>query len=210
MLPSPDPPSSGAVTRLLLDLRGGDERAVDHLLPLLYEELRILAAQRLRHERPGHTLGATALVHEAYLKLVDQSRVEWQSRAHFLAVASQAMRRILINHAEARQAAKRGGGAAHVPLDEVADLLTEAQVAELVALERALADLERVNPRGAHVVTYRFFGGLTFDEIAEAMGIAPITARRSWDAARAWLRRALREDLPGWAGPVDGAEDGAR
>jgi RNA polymerase sigma factor (TIGR02999 family) len=182
--------------------------ALNELFPLVYDELRRLARRRLRREREGHTLTPTALVHEAYLKLVGQTRVEWQNRAHFYAVASQAMRRILINHAEARNAQKRGGSAPHLSLDEVELAFTDDEVEELLVLDRALERLTEFNPRGADVVVYRFFGGLTHAEIAEVMDMSAVTVRRAWGAARSWLRRELRESLPGWDGSRLGPAEG--
>jgi RNA polymerase sigma factor (TIGR02999 family) len=167
------------------------------VFPLVYDELRRLAHGRLRAERPGHTLNTTALVHEAYLKLVDQTRVEWQSRAHFYAVASTAMRRILINHAEMRRAARRGGDAVVLPLDEAAILIGDDQVDELLELDLALERLKTFNPRGADVVVYRYFGGLTHEEIGAVLGVSTITVRRAWKSARSWLRRELGESRPG-------------
>ncbi len=186
----PDKHRVAEVTALLAQASGGDRAAFDRLLPSVYNELRQLAGARLRFERHGHTLNATALVHEAYFRLVGQERVEWQGRAHFFAIASQAMRRILINYAEARNAQKRGGGAPHVDLD-AAEAMPEEQATELLALDEALKELERFNERGARVVEYRFFGGLTHDEIAEAMGLSEVTVRRAWRSARAWLRDTL-------------------
>ena len=153
--------------------------------------MKILASGRLQHERIGHTLNATALVHEAYMKLVDQSRGEWQSRAHFYAVASEAMKRILVSHARARNAKKRGGGAVHVELRPGDAVLDGRELDPLEALSEALERLEEFDERGAAVVTYRFFGGLTYDEIAEVMATSSATVRRSWTAARAWLRVEL-------------------
>lgn len=193
------PPDDQAITRLLAEASGGNIEALNRLFPLVYDELRNLARSRLQSERAGHTLNTTALVHEAYMKLVDQTRVDWQNRAHFYAVASQAMRRILINYAHARKAAKRGGGAAHVPLED-AVVFTEDQVEELLALDQALDRLKEFNQRGADVVVYRFFGGLTYDEIAEVLDTSPVTARRAWTTAKSWLRRELAEAVPGWDG----------
>jgi len=188
---SPQTSNQSEVTRLLGQASGGNREAFDLLVPLVYDELRRLAEARLKAERAEHTLNATALVHEAYVHLVAQDRVEWQGRAHFFALASRAMRRILINYARARNAAKRRGDAVHVDVDVVADTMAEEQAVELLALDDALVELERFNERGARVVEYRFFGGLTHREIGEAMGISEVTARRSWRAARAWLRDAL-------------------
>lgn len=187
------------VTRLLREASGGRRDALDELFPLVYEELKDIGRKRLRRERDGHTLNATALVHETYLALVRQDRVEWQSRAHFFAVASTAMRRILINYARARLADKRGGGEPSVSLDAVADtlanqLFTVDQATELVALDGAMEDLKDFNPRGAEVVEYRFFGGLAHKEIAEVTGVSEVTVRRRWTAAKAWLRGRLAPD----------------
>lgn len=193
---TPDPAQDSDITQLLRDASGGDRRAFDRLLPLVYDELRRTAHGRLRAERDGHTLNTTALVHEAWLRLVDQTRVEWQSRAHFFAVASDAMRRILIDHARRSRAGKRGAGAVVVPLDAALDTedplaLPDEQADELLALDDALARLAAFNPQGALVVQYRFFGGLTTDEIAAVLGTSERTARRTWTVARAWLRREL-------------------
>ncbi|GMV04437.1 MAG: hypothetical protein AMXMBFR53_07170 [Gemmatimonadota bacterium] len=184
------------ITLLLQDASRGQRAAFDQLFPLVYDELRALARSKLRMEGDGHTLNATALVHEAYLKLVDQERVEWQSRVHFFAVAALAMRRILVNHAKGRKRAKRGGGQRPVPLDEVAeallaDPLTDQQADELVALDDALERLREFNPQGADVVHYRFFGGLAHAEIAEVTGVSEVTVRRRWSAAKAWLRAEM-------------------
>lgn len=191
------------VTRLLQDASHGNREAFDRLFPLVYEELKGLAQRKLRLERAGHTLNATALVHEAYLKLVDQDRVEWQSRAHFFALAAQAMRRILINHAKGRNRQKRGGGAEHVPLDDgdallSANLMSDDQTLELLELHEALEALAEFNPEGAEVVEYRFFGGLSHAEIGEVLGTSEVTVRRRWSAAKSWLRRELgAESLEG-------------
>jgi RNA polymerase sigma-70 factor, ECF subfamily len=187
-----------SLTSLLAAASGGNTDALNRLFPLVYDELRRLAHGRLRHERADHTLNTTALVHEAYLKLVDQTRVEWQGRAHFYAVASTAMRRILINHAEARRAAKRGGGVSSLPLDEAGLAFTDRQLDDMLAIDEALERLKRVSPRSADIVVYRFFGGLTNDEIAEVIGTSAITVRRSWTTAKTWLRRELRDALPDW------------
>lgn len=183
-----------ALTRLLEEASEGNVQALNRLFPLVYEELKRLARSRLRDERPDHTLNTTALVHEAYMKLVDQSRVRWQNRAHFFAIASRAMRRILVNHAEARHAGKRGGGAVHLPLDEAGLVIGDDDLEELLALDRALERLKEFNPRGADVVVYRFFGGLEWQEIGTVLGTSEVTARRAWTAARTWLHRELRTD----------------
>ncbi len=183
-----------SLTLLLEKASDGNVQALNQLFPLVYDELKRLARSRLRDERPDHTLSTTALVHEAYMKLVDQSRVHWQNRAHFFAVASRAMRRILVNHAEARHAVKRGGGAVHLPLDEAGLVIGDDDLEELLALDRALERLKEFNPRGADVVVYRFFGGLEWQEIGTVLGTSEVTARRAWTAARTWLHRELRTD----------------
>ena len=206
---APDPdPRPGEVTRLLKEASYGRREAFDHLLPLIYGELRSLASSKLRMERSGHTLNATALVHEAYLNLVEQDRVEWQSRSHFFAVASQAMRRILINYAKMRKRTKRGGGTASLPMEiaeEVASTqvpMSEAQAIELLALDEALERLRGFNEPGHDVVQYRFFGGLANQEIAEVLGVSEVTVRRHWTAARSWLRRELDPQLSDRAGSL--------
>ncbi len=187
------------VTRLLQDASQGNREAFDSLFPLVYEELKQLASSRLQLESTGHTLNATALVHEVYLRLAEQDRVAWQSRAHFFALAAQAMRRILINHAKSRKRQKRGGGADHLSLSEaqqgvLAGLLPDDRIVDLLALDEALQTLATFNPQGADVVQYRFFGGLTHTEIAEVMGTSEVTIRRRWSAAKSWLRRELDAD----------------
>jgi RNA polymerase sigma factor (TIGR02999 family) len=186
---------SGEITRLLRDASMGNRAAFDRLVPLVYDELHRIAGNRLKLEPAGHTLGPTALVHEAYLQLVAQDRTEWHSRAHFFAVAAQAMRRILTNHAKAKHRDKRGGHAVHVELSaaEEGSLMpfTDDQADELLALDDALTRLRAFNSEGADVVEYRFFGGLAFTEIAEVLGVAEVTVRRRWTAARAWLRGEL-------------------
>ena len=191
-------PVQTTVTQLLVAARGGNAEALNQLMPLVYEELRLLAQAKLRFERASHTLNPTALVHEAYFRLVDQREVQWQSRAHFFALAAQAMRRILINYAEKRHAAKRGGKAQKVSLDHLLDGTEReawpTQAEAILALDAALARLAQFNPRGAQVVEYRFFGGLKYEEIAEVMGLSAITVRRAWTASKAWLRRELDPD----------------
>lgn len=195
----PDPPAED-LTELLAEASAGNVEALNRVFPLVYGELRHLARSRRRWERDDHTLNTTALVHEAYLRLVDQRRVQWQNRAHFYAVASQAMRRILVNHAEKRNAQKRGSGAEHVALPGLVAAPDGEDTIDVLALDQALERLKAFNERGADVVTYRFFGGLTYEEIAEVMGTSAVTVRRAWTAARFWLRRELREGTPG-AGP---------
>jgi RNA polymerase sigma factor (TIGR02999 family) len=179
------------ITRLLAELSGGNSEVVNALLPLIYSELHGMAENQLRRERRDHTLSATALVHEAYLKLVDQSRVTWQNRAHFLGVASQAMRRILINYAQQRKAQKRGGDMIATTFDD--DLLPrETRAEQLIDLDEALNRLKELDARQAQVVEYRFFGGLTHEEIAEVLGISVPTVQRDWRVARAWLSKELK------------------
>ncbi len=181
-----------AVTQLLTDLQIGRPGAADELLPLVYQELRRIAAAYMRRERPDHTLQATALVHEAYLQLVDQTRVDWKNRAHFFGVAAQLMRRILVEHARAHQAQKRGGGAGKIALEEVAAAFPQKDLT-LVALDDSLQQLEKMDPRQSRVVELRFFGGLTTEETAEVMGISTATVEREWRAARAWLHSQLSD-----------------
>jgi RNA polymerase sigma factor (TIGR02999 family) len=186
------------ITELLQSASSGDREAFARVVSLVYDELGVLAHQRLRAERPEHTLNTTALVHEAYLKLAQQQRVAWRNREQFLAVASEAMRRILIDHARQRARAKRGDGVTPVPLDEEVlaagvTLLDDAQADELLALDEALERLAAFNPEGARIVQFRFFGGLSNDEVATLTSSSERTVRRSWTAARAWLRRELGE-----------------
>jgi RNA polymerase sigma factor (TIGR02999 family) len=181
--------SEGDVTRLIREL-GHDGRALDALLPLVYDELKRMARRQLGAERSDHTLQPTALVHEAYLKLGRLDRMEWANRAQFFAVAAQAMRRILVDHAVARRTAKRGGGAEHVPLVEALLVSTE-DAQEILALNGALARLEKREPRLARVVECRYFAGLSIEETAEATGTSPATVKRDWAVARAWLHREL-------------------
>jgi RNA polymerase sigma factor (TIGR02999 family) len=183
------------VTQLLQDLAGGDRSVVDSLFPIVYSQLRRQAQGQLRGERKDHTLNATALVHEAYLKLIDQTRVEWQNRAHFFAIAAQAMRRILINYANQRLAQKRGGGAVIATFDEGL-VARESRAEELIALDQALERLRELNERQSKVVEYRFFGGLTQEEIAAVLDVSEPTVRRDWRLARAWLSRELKEQFP--------------
>jgi RNA polymerase sigma factor (TIGR02999 family) len=175
------------ITTLVSAAGAGDPAAAEELLPLVYEELRAMASRQLRRERPGHTLGTTGLVHEAYLKLVDQSRVQWQGRAHFLAIAATAMRRILVNHAKARGRIKRGGEAARIPLDEALESFQERSI-DLDALDEALDRLSALDRDQARIVELRFFGGLSVEETARVLEISPRTVHREWDLAKAWLR----------------------
>jgi RNA polymerase sigma factor (TIGR02999 family) len=187
--------TSSPVTEILHQARAGDRQAMDRLVSLVYDELHALAHRKLTFEQPGHTLQTTALVHEAYLKLVDQTRVDWQNRTHFFAVAALAMRRILVNHAEGRRAAKRGGAVVPLELAEAQAAPSAAPDDRILALDEALTRLAQFNERGARVVEYRFFGGLGYDEIATIMGLSAITVRRAWETARAWLKRELEADF---------------
>jgi RNA polymerase sigma factor (TIGR02999 family) len=177
-------------TQLLRAMAAGDPHALEELTPRVYRELRRLAGNLMRSERPGRTLQATALVHEAYLKLVDVKNVDWEHRAHFFAVAAQVMRRILLDAARRRSTAKRGGGADLVNLDDVAELGT-VRGKEIVALDEALDRLARDEPRKAKVVELRFFGGLTEEEISKVLGVSADTVTRDWRFARAWLRSQM-------------------
>jgi RNA polymerase sigma factor (TIGR02999 family) len=178
-------------TQLLRAWAGGDQTALDQLTPRVYNELRLIAGRFMKNERPGRTIQTTALVHEAYLKLIDVSNVDWQHRAHFFAIAAQIMRRILLDHARKRTASKRGGpGGGPVRLDEVGDLgATRAR--ELIALDDALEALAKVDSRKARVIELRFFAGLTVDEAAEVLKVSPDTVVRDWSLARAWLLAEL-------------------
>lgn len=184
--------SSSAITELLDELAEGRTEAFDELFPQVVTALRGIAHRQLERERDGHTLNTTALVHEAYLKLVADERKSWNNRAHFFAVAARAMRQVLISYARARNAAKRGGGAFHITLDERQAPLPDAQIDELVAIHEALEQLEQLNPRHVRVVECRFFAGLTVDETAEALGLGRATVIRDWRTARAWLRHTLQ------------------
>jgi RNA polymerase sigma factor (TIGR02999 family) len=180
------------ITRLLADWNAGDAAALERLAPLVYAELRRIARRQMGGEREGHTLQATALVNEAYLRLAGGGGLALQDRAHFYAVCAQVMRHVLVDHARAHARDKRGGGAPHVPLDEAADA-GAAGSAELVALDEALRGLEEVDPRKARVVALRYFAGLSIEETAEVLGISPTTVRREWRRAKAWLYRAIAE-----------------
>jgi RNA polymerase sigma-70 factor, ECF subfamily len=184
------PPDTTAVTDWLLQLGRADKNGLDAMLPLVYDELHRLAVQYLGREDPGHTLQPTALVHEAYLRLVDQRRVDWRNRAQFIGVAAGMMRRILVDHARDRLARKRGSGAQQVSLSLVEAPSGQPDV-ELIVLEQALEQLAAMDPRKARVVELKFFGGLTIEEISEVLGISEATVEREWSFARAWLYRAM-------------------
>ena len=187
MSDTPPPPAD-----VLARLRAGGHESLDQLLPVVYEELRVIAHRHLSVRAGGGTLQTTGLVHEAYLKLVDQSRAQWRDRAHFFALASLAMRHVLVDRAKARLALKRGGGRQRISLDE-SEIAVDDQPEAILQLHEALNRLAEVEPRLAQVVECRFFGGLTEDEIAEALGVTPRTVQRDWTKARVLLRRALEE-----------------
>lgn len=189
MAPSPSP---GAITELLERSRGGDEPAAGLLVPLVYGELRRIAASCLRRERAGHTLQATALVHEAYLRLLKDHSLSFQNRAHFLGIAARAMREILVEHARARDATKRGGERRRITLDEAIAATRDRHV-DVLAIHEALERLAALDAQHARLVELRFFGGLTNEEAAEALGVSVATIKRTWSAARAWLYRELSQ-----------------
>jgi RNA polymerase sigma factor (TIGR02999 family) len=184
-------PSSRGITQMLLDWSRGDREALDRLIPLVYGELRRQAARHLRRERAGHTLQTTALIHEAYLRLVDQKAVRWQNRAHFFAIAAQLMRRILVDHARRRHRAKRGGASVAVPLEEGLVLVAEKSDGDVLALDEALTRLAVIDPRQSQIVELRYFGGLSIKETAAALGVSPTTVKDDLNMAKAWLRREI-------------------
>jgi len=184
--------SSRELTQLLVDWGAGDKAALDKLMPLVYGELRRLAHHYMRRERPGHTLQTTALINEAYLRLIEYRKMQWQDRAHFFAVAAQLMRRILVDSARSRLDAKRGGGVQELPLDEAA-AVSQEKSAEVIAVDDALKDLSALDPRKSQIVELRYFGGLNIEEIAEALGISPTTVQRQYRIAKAWLRLAVQQ-----------------
>jgi RNA polymerase sigma factor (TIGR02999 family) len=183
-------PAPNQVTELLAAWSRGDESALEKLMPLVYDELRRLANRYMGRERAGHTLQTTALVNEAYLRLVGASGVRWQNRAHFFAVSAQVMRRILVDFARSRNFQKRGGGARQVSLDQALEI-SEERDADLVALDDALEALARLDPRKGHVVEMRFFGGLSVEETASVLGVSPDTVMRDWKMAKVWLLREM-------------------
>ena len=186
-------PSPGEVTQLLVDWGNGDKAALDRLTPLVHEELHRLAHRHMRLERPNHTLQTTALVNEAYVRLVDQRNLHWKNRAHFFSIASRLMRRILVDLARAHYGPKRGGGVPQVSLDEAA-ILSQERAGELVALDEALTRLAKMDERKSKVVELRFFGGMSVEETAEALGVSPITIKRDWSTAKAWLYREIANE----------------
>jgi RNA polymerase sigma factor (TIGR02999 family) len=183
-------PSQKQITQMLVDWGNGDQAALEKLTPLVYNELHRLARRYMGRERPGHTLQTSALVNEAYIRLIDWKNIQWQNRAHFFAVSAQLMRRILVDFARSRNYAKRGGTARRVSLEE-ATVISREKGADLVALDDALDSLARLNERQSRVVELRFFGGLELEEIAEVMQVSVGTVRRDWSLARAWLHREL-------------------
>jgi RNA polymerase sigma-70 factor (ECF subfamily) len=184
-------PGAQHITIMLKAWNEGDEGVLDSLMPLVYDELRRQASRYLRRERSGHTLQTTALIHEAYIKLVGQEHVRWQNRSHFFAIASQAMRRILVDHARTRHRDKRGGAASDLPLDEAFQIGAPQKSVDLVALDEALQQLEQLDKRQARIVELRYFSGLTNDETAEVLGISNATVRNDWSMAKAWLYEQL-------------------
>lgn len=182
--------TSNQVTELLGRWRSGDRDALDSLIPLVYEELRRIAQHYLRNERPGHTLQSTALVHEAYVRLIRQDLPQWQNRAHFFAVAAQLMRQILVDHARAYRADKRGGGVCNLALDDAEKDAQQVDV-DIVALDDALKTLSAMDPQQGKVVELKFFGGLSIEDTAEVLGVSSSTVKRDWITARAWLHREL-------------------
>ena len=187
-------PSSRDITQMLIDWSEGDREALDRLIPVVYTELRRQAARHLRRERPGHTLQTTDLIHETYLRLVDQREVRWQNRAHFFAVAARLMRRILVDHARRRRRAKRGGPDARLPLEEALVIAAEKSDVDLLALDEALERLAAVNARQSRIVELRFFSGLSIEETAEVLGVSRTTVKDDWSVAKAWLYRELHHE----------------
>jgi RNA polymerase sigma factor (TIGR02999 family) len=194
-------PSPQDLTQLLVKCRQGDRQALDELMPVVYHELQGLAKRYLARERPGHTLQSTALVHEAYLKLVGQKDVQWQNRAHFFGVAAQLMRRLLVDHARRRKSGKRGSGGTRITLVEGLATVEPVDI-DTIALDDALKSLERLDPRKGRLVELRFFGGLTIEETAEVMGTSAGTVKREWQFTKAWLLRHIQQ------GPAGDAPDG--
>ncbi|HEX6732288.1 MAG TPA: sigma-70 family RNA polymerase sigma factor [Pyrinomonadaceae bacterium] len=178
------------VTELLVGWGNGDKAALDQILPIVYDELRKQAARYLRRERAGHTLQTTALIHEAYIRLVDQKNVRWQNRAHFFGISAQLMRRILVDHARAKGRAKRGGSDIRVSLDD-ANLTAKAANLDIIAVDEALERLAQIDEQQSKIVELRFFSGLTVEETAEVLKISPATVKRDWSMAKAWLHREI-------------------
>ena len=187
--------ASHEVTQLLMAWNDGDQSALERLIPLVHAELRRIARRYMRNERVGHTLQTSALINEAYLRLIDAQQVRWENRAHFFGIAAQLMRRVLVDFARSRSYKKRGGGALQVSLDETM-VITKERGEDLVALDEALSALSELDERKGRVVEMRFFGGLSEKEIAEALTVSPETVRRDWRLAKSWLRRRLSESTP--------------
>jgi RNA polymerase sigma factor (TIGR02999 family) len=187
--------SSSSITALLVRWRSGDQQALDALMPLVYDELRRVAQHYLRRERSDHTLQSTALVHEAYLRLAGQSQPQWQNRAHFFGIAAHLMRQILVEHARGRGAAKRGGNALRLELDESLATAQQTDV-DVIALDVALQQLSELDAQQGRIVELRFFGGLTIEDTSEVLGVSPATVKRDWVTARAWLFRAMKGEAP--------------
>ena len=186
---------SADVTGLLVQWSRGDPKALERLMPLIYAECRRIASQQLRHERRDHTLDPTALVHELYLRLVDQRRATWENRAQFFGIAAQLMRRILVDHARARQTAKRGGSALLVSLDAAAETPNDARAEDVLAIDEALARLSSMDAEQVRIIELRFFAGLTVEETAHVVGRSPRTVKREWRLAKAWLHRELHSKV---------------
>ena len=184
---------SHEVTQLLIQWSNGDKAALDKLMPLIYGELRQLARHYMKSERSGHTLQTTALVNEAYLRLINRKQVQWQNRAHFFAIAAQLMRSILVDHARSHAYAKRGGGARKIALDD-AMAVSQQRATEVVALDDALKRLAEIDPQQSRIVEMKFFGGLTIEETAEVLGLSPATIKREWRTAKAWLYHELSQN----------------
>jgi len=189
------PESSDQLTQLLVRWRGGDRQALDDLMPLVYEELRRLAQHYLQRERSDHTLQSTALVHEAYMRMLGQKLPDWQNRAHFFGVAARLMRQILVEYARGHQAGKRGGNACKVTLDEGA-LLSQKTDVDVILLDDALQDLAKLDEQQSRIVELRFFAGLSIDDTSEVLGISPATVSRQWTTARVWLHREISRRAP--------------
>jgi RNA polymerase sigma factor (TIGR02999 family) len=188
-------PGSGEITRLLAEWSAGNPAALDRLVPIVYDELRSLASHYMRGERTDHLLQTTALVHEAYMRLVDRERVSCQTRSQFFAVAAQVMRRILVDYARSRDRAKRGSGATVLAFDDVA-VISDDRVDELIAINSALDGLSELDPRKGKVFEMRYFGGMTVEEVADVMSVSPITVARDWKMAKMWLRREMAPGTP--------------
>ena len=186
-------PSAENVTKMLRDWRNGDQEALEQLIPVVYDELHRQAARYLRREHPGHILQTTALIHEAYLRLINQQNIEWQNRAHFYAIAARLMRQILVDHARRRQATKRGGSDIKVPLEE-AMVISPGENVDLVALDEALTRLAAIDPQQSRIVELRYFSGLSVEETAEVLGVSSRTVNRDWNVAKAWLRQQIARD----------------